>query len=569
MLATSITAAVFGVDAHLVRVEADSAPGFPRFTMVGLADSAVKESESRIRAALRNCGIPFKWDRRITVNLAPAGLRKYGSSFDLATAVGLLAADGGFAFCVTCADVLLVGEVALDGGLRPGGRRSPDAAPGASPRPGRGHRPLRQPPGGGSRPWSARVRRLHAAGGAHPSWRRTICPRPLPRPSPPRTAGSPRAASPTSAARPWRAGRSRSPPPEGTTSCSSALRARARRCSPGGCRAVLPPLTFEEALETTAIHSAAGLPAGTAWSTAGRSAARTTRSATSRSSAAARPRARARSAWPTTACSSWTSCRSSGGAILEVLRQPLEEGHVTIARHRRHLRIPCSFQLVAAMNPCPCGRRPAPEPAAARRRRSVLPGRLSGPLLDRIDLHRPGSCRGLPLQAFGSLPRGEPSASVARRVLCLRVSVNAGTRRRRTPTLNALLEGETLRQPRRQSSDAWRLLERAAWTRFGWSAGVFDRVLKVSRTVADLEGRRPRWSRPTQPKPWASGWARDPTSRFEPMVLDSLHSCDRVSRSARRPGAILLVYRPTSYPECRDATPSVCLPIVQPASCAG
>ena len=94
MLATSLTAAVVGVDAHLVRVEADTAGGFPRFTMVGLPDSSVRESEGRIRAALRNCGYGFKWDRRITVNMAPASLRKMGSSYDLATAVGLLAADG-------------------------------------------------------------------------------------------------------------------------------------------------------------------------------------------------------------------------------------------------------------------------------------------------------------------------------------------------------------------------------------------------------------------------------------------------------------------------------------------
>ena len=94
MLATSLTAAILGVEAHLVRVEADVAGGFPRFVMVGLPDSAVKESEARIRAALRNCGYAFKWDRRITVNLAPASLRKSGSSYDLATAVGLLAADG-------------------------------------------------------------------------------------------------------------------------------------------------------------------------------------------------------------------------------------------------------------------------------------------------------------------------------------------------------------------------------------------------------------------------------------------------------------------------------------------
>ncbi len=118
MLATSLTAAVLGVEAHLVSVEADSAPGFPRFTMVGLPDSSVKESESRIRAALRNCGIPFQWDRRITVNLAPAGLRKCGSSFDLATALGLLAADGALVL-PQLGRVMLVGELALDGSLRP------------------------------------------------------------------------------------------------------------------------------------------------------------------------------------------------------------------------------------------------------------------------------------------------------------------------------------------------------------------------------------------------------------------------------------------------------------------
>ena len=78
MLATSLTAAVLGVDAHLVRVEADTASGFPKFTMLGLPDSAIKESEGRIRAALRNCGYDFKWDRRITVNMAPANLRKIG-----------------------------------------------------------------------------------------------------------------------------------------------------------------------------------------------------------------------------------------------------------------------------------------------------------------------------------------------------------------------------------------------------------------------------------------------------------------------------------------------------------
>ena len=118
MLATSLTAAVLGVEAHLVRVEADTASGFPKFTMLGLPDSSIKESEGRIRAALRNCGYEFKWDRRITISMAPASLRKMGSSYDLATAVGLLAADGAVE-ASTLSDVLLVGELALDGALRP------------------------------------------------------------------------------------------------------------------------------------------------------------------------------------------------------------------------------------------------------------------------------------------------------------------------------------------------------------------------------------------------------------------------------------------------------------------
>jgi len=118
VLATSLTATIVGVEAHLVRVETDTACGFPRFTIVGLPDSAVRESEARIRAALRNCGYSFKWDRRITVNLAPASLRKYGSSFDLATALGLLAADQALP-AAHLRRVLVVGELALDGSVRP------------------------------------------------------------------------------------------------------------------------------------------------------------------------------------------------------------------------------------------------------------------------------------------------------------------------------------------------------------------------------------------------------------------------------------------------------------------
>ena len=118
MLATSLTAAVVGVDAHLVRVEADTASGFPKFTMVGLPDAAVKESESRIRAALRNCGYGFKWDRRITVNLAPAGLRKVGVVLRSGHRDRPALGRGRRAARQRSPRLLLVGELALDGTLR-------------------------------------------------------------------------------------------------------------------------------------------------------------------------------------------------------------------------------------------------------------------------------------------------------------------------------------------------------------------------------------------------------------------------------------------------------------------
>src|SRR5262245_54782150 len=118
MLATAWGAAVVGVRAHLIRVEADTAAGFPRFSLLGLPDSSVRESKDRLHAALRNCGYRFKWDRRLTVNLSPAGLPKLGPGFDLAIAASLLAADGELPIG-PLATVLLVGELALDGGLRP------------------------------------------------------------------------------------------------------------------------------------------------------------------------------------------------------------------------------------------------------------------------------------------------------------------------------------------------------------------------------------------------------------------------------------------------------------------
>lgn len=481
MLATVPSATLLGVDGWPVTVEVHVSSGLPGFTIVGLPDASCREARDRVRAALLSSDLPWQ-NRRVTVNLAPSGIRKSGAGLDLPIAIALLAA----------AEVLrpheiaataFIGELGLDGSIRdvPGVLAMVDA--------------LRQPtvvvPPGGHREAAAlgrhvvrsvpTLRQLVAALRGTFRW-----------PAPPPAGEAEIDTGPDLAdVRGQALGRTAievaaagghhllliGPPGAGKSMLARRL--------PG----LLPPLTATETMETTRIHSAAGLPlpAGGVlfrppWRAPHHGASAV--SLVGGGTAAMRP--------------GEISCANYGvlfldelaefpAAVLDTLRQPLEEGAIRVCRARASVTFPAHFLLVAAMNPCPCGEGMTPGGCrCGEQARHRYSGRISGPLLDRFDLRvtvdRPEIEQLLPVEP-GRDAFAETTATVAQRVAAARrLATTRGVR------CNAELPGSVLDELAPLTAAARDVLE-SRLRQGRLSARGLHRVRRVARTLADLGGR--------------------------------------------------------------------------------
>ena len=476
MIATIPSATVLGVDGHPVAVEVHVSNGLPAFNVVGLPDAACRESRDRVRAALLSSDLPWS-TRRVTVNLAPSNVRKRGSGLDVAIAVGLLVATGELG-ADSVSGTAFVGELGLDGSIRavPGVLSMVDAIREATVVVPRASVAEATVVGRHRVRTAATLRELVDALRGTGPW-----PEP-PDPVPP----GPTAPGPDlSDVRGQRLGRwalevaaagghhllLTGPPGAGKTLLARRL------------VGLLPPLGRDQALETTRVHSAAGLelpPTGLVE----RPPLRAPHHGASAASVIGGGTAWIRPGEVSLAHNGCLFLDEMGEFpvhVLDALRQPLEEGKVRICRARASVSLPARFLLVAAMNPCPCGQ--GGPPGACRcsdGARARYARRLSGPLLDRFDLRIPVARPDVGELMGG--PAGETSAVVARRVARARAMAAE-----RGVGANAELSPPRLDQVAVLSPAARRVLE---WRlRAGsLSARGLHRVRRIARTLADLEG---------------------------------------------------------------------------------
>jgi magnesium chelatase family protein len=481
MVARTYTVAFEGVEARIVEVQCAVAAGMPAITVVGLPDKAVSEARDRVRAALTALSVALP-SKRVTVNLSPADLPKEGSHFDLPIALALLAAIDILPTDEVERTVSL-GELSLDGRLVPVAGALPAAMAAAGE-----DKALVCPRASGPEAAWVGATLVFAADTLGDVMRHFTGQSPLTPARPGEVTAPPGSRDLADVKGQERAKRALEIAAAGRHhllmvgtpgSGKSMLAAR----MPG----ILPPLSPAEALETSMIHSLSGL-----LDEGGISRTRPFREPHHTASMAAIVGG-GRGAKP-----GEISLAHNGvlfldefpefpRTVLETLRQPIETGEVVVARANAHIRYPCRFLLVAAANPCKCGY--LSDPARACGKAPLCGedylGRISGPLMDRIDLRVE-----VPPVAYTDLDLpdgGERSAAVAGRVAAARARQAARYAAHPDHRVNADAEGRLLEEVASPDSEGRDLLARVA-ERFGLSARGYHRILRVARTIADLAG---------------------------------------------------------------------------------